>query len=510
MYSNKLIFGINQIERIVSLEHKGDEIILFLQTPSGKIETKAIPATFWFITDKKISAKQELLSGDQVYKHIGKFPNQEKRDEVVKILKKNNVDFYRIYAAKEQSLVFNGMTYFKGLKPKEVSILSFDIETTGLLHNKDSKVLIISNTFRDHTGQLTRKLFAYDDFGSEGEMLDSWCAWVRKIDPSIMCGHNVLSYDLPYLSYVARQSGTKLNLGRDNSQIVFDNWETSFRKDGSQDLDYINCHIYGREIVDTMFLAYKYDIARAFPSYGLKPIINFLGLEKKDRTFIDSSQIRNTYKILETWKLIKQYAEEDADDSLTLFDLMAPSIFYMTQNVSKPFQAMVNSASGSQINNMMVRSYLQDTLSVAKATPVNNFEGGISLGISGIYDHTLKWDIVSAYPHTIIQFELNDDNKDPLRNFLNMVIYFTKSRIENKKLSKQTGNQYYEDLQQSMKVIINSFFGACGAPGLNYNCPEIAAKITRECRGYIEKAVIWSTNKNVDFWRNKVDTIDNG
>lgn len=510
MYSNKLIFGKDQTERVVSLEHKGDDVVLFIQTKAGTIETKTMPATFWFITDKKISAKQDLLTGDQFYKYIGKFPSQEARDNVIKILKKNNIDFYRIYSAKEQSLIYNGITYYKGLQPKDVSILSFDIESTGLTHNKDAKVLIISNTFRDHTGTLTRKLFNYDEFENEAQMIDKWCDWVRSINPSIMCGHNILSYDLPYLNYLARQNGTKLKLGRDNSEIGFDQWESKFRKDGSQDLEYTNCHIYGREVVDTMFLAYSYDIGRLFPSYGLKPIINHLGLEKKDRTFIDASQIRNTYKIPEMWKLIKQYAEEDADDSLTLFDLMGPSKFYMTQNVSKSFQGMINSASGSQINNMMVRSYLQDGYSIAKSTEVSNFEGGISLGISGIYDYTLKWDIVSAYPHTIIQFELNDNKKDPDQNFLNMVRYFTKSRIDNKKLSKQTGDQYYEDLQQSMKVIINSFFGACGAPGLNYNSPEIASRITRECRGYIEKAILWSTNKNVDFWRNKVNNINNG
>ena len=59
------------------------------------------------------------------------------------ILKKNDVDFYRIYNAKEQSLVYHGMTYYKGLKPQEVSVLSWDIESSTLRHKPESKVLMI-------------------------------------------------------------------------------------------------------------------------------------------------------------------------------------------------------------------------------------------------------------------------------------------------------------------------------------------------------------------------------
>lgn len=503
MYNNKLIFGADQTARLVSLEHKGDDIILFIQTSSGQIETKTIPATFWFITDKKISAKQELLSGNQGYKHIGKFTNQEKRDEVVKLLKKNNVDFYRIYNAKEQSLVYNGMTYYKGLQPKEISILSFDIETTGLNHDKASKVLIISNTFRDHTGKLTRKLFNYDEFGSEAEMLDKWCDWVRKIDPSIMCGHNIMGYDFGYLNYLARQNGTKLKLGRDGSEIIFDQWSSKFRKDGSQDLEYTNCHIYGREIVDTMFLSYKYDIGRSFPSYGLKPIINYLGLEKKNRTFIDPALIRNAYKNPELWKHIKQYAEEDADDSLTLFDLMVPSLFYFTQTVSKSFQAMCSGATGSQLNNIMVRAYLQDGHSISKANESVAFQGAISWAKSGIYDNCVRWDAASLYPSIMRQHKIYSKEKDPEQYFSKITDYFALERLTNKQLAKETGKQYYKDLEQSQKVGANSLYGFLGAPGLNYNYPEGASLVTQKGRELLERMIYWASGKTLMELKNE-------
>lgn len=504
-YNNDLIYGIDKTERIVSIEHDDENVIVFIQNKDGTVTKKLVPAIFWFLTDERISSKQFELNGNQHYKYMAMFHNQKQRDEIVQKAKKDGTDFYRIFDAKEQSLVVQGMTYYKGLQPKEVSILSFDIEATTLIHSKESKVLIISNTFRNHKGDITRKLFAYDDFNSEADMIQSWCQWVRQVDPSIICGHNIYGYDIPYLNYCAKQSGINLNLGRDKSEIQFDRWDSGFRKDSSQDIEFRNCHIYGREIVDTMFLAYKYDIGRQFESYGLKPIIKHLGLEKVGRTFIDAGDIRNLYKDPKMWKLIKQYAEEDADDSLTLFDKMVPAQFYFTQTVSKSFQAMINGATGSQMNNIMVRSYLQQEHSIAKASEASRFEGAVSFGIPGIYRNAFKQDVVSLYPSIMRQYKIYNKQKDPLQHFSKLVDYFLLERIKNKKLAKETGEQYYTDLQESQKVGANSLYGFMGAPGLNYNSPEDAALVTKHGRDVLTKAVFFATNKDINYWKEKAE-----
>lgn len=501
MYDNKLIFGKSDLLKIVSIEHKNDQTIAFVQKDNGEITEVSDASTFWFLTDRKISSKQTELEGNQHYKHLSIFPNKEERDNVIQIIKKNSVDFYRIYDAKEQSMVWNGLTYYKGMQPKEISILSFDIEATNLIHNKQSKVLIISNTFRDSNGTLTKKLFAFDEYQDEGKMIDAWCTWVRKINPSIVCGHNIYGYDWQYLNYIAKTNGTSLRLGRDGSEVEFDKWQSKFRIDGSNEIEYFNCRIYGREIVDTMFLSYKYDaVTKKFESYGLKPIIKQLGLEKPDRTFIDASQIRFLYQDPEMWKLIKQYAEEDADDSLSLFDVMAPSYFYVTQSVSKSFQSVINSATGSQINNVMVRSYLQDGHSIAKADQIQSIQGGISFAVPGVYRNLYKIDIKSCYPSQILRFKLYDKKKDPKGYFYEMVKYFTYQRFEYKKNFKQTLDQYWKDLDAAAKVFINSAYGACTTPGLNYNCEEIGAKITFESRKVIDMALIWASGNDSKYW----------
>jgi DNA polymerase elongation subunit (family B) len=399
-YDNALIFGKNNIERIVSVETKGDQLILFTENPDGSIAEIHGPASHWFITHDRISSKQTELEGNQYYKYLAEFETLEEKNEVKKKLYQKRVDFYNLHNTKEANLVMFGMTYFKGMKPNDISVLSFDIETDGLKATSKSQVFLITNTFR-RSGLITRKTFSLADYKNQGEMLESWCNWIREMNPSVVLGHNVFVYDFFYLQHVARLNNVTLNLGRDNSSIRFNDYTSKKRKDGSQEYEYTECHIFGREIVDTFFLSLTFDIGRQFPSYGLKPIIKHLGFEKPGRSFIDASQISKYYNERfsnpEMWENTLRYAEEDSDDALKLYDLMIPAFFYLTQSISFPWQKMINSATGSQINSFMVRSYLQDGHSIAKATEITEkVKGGISFAVPGIYRNMIKIDLKSA------------------------------------------------------------------------------------------------------------------
>src|ERR1017187_7536526 len=152
-------------------------------------------------------------------------------------------------------------------------------------------------------------------------MIDAWCEWVRDNDPSILCGHNIFAFDLGYLAFCAARGGYQLNLGRNGSAVKFNHYESKFRVDQTRDLHYFRSHVYGRQIIDTMFLAIKYDIAtKKYESYGLKSIIATEGLEVKNRQHYDASTINKNYNNPVEWEKIKTYALHDADDSLALFD----------------------------------------------------------------------------------------------------------------------------------------------------------------------------------------------
>jgi len=489
---NSLIYGKNRTENIVSIEVDNDTLTLFLEK-QGIVTTQKVPHKFWLLCSERPDLTWLKMDGEQHYKFGKQFDSYWKmRQEKERYEGK---DFYSIGNVVEAAQIKDGYTYYKGMSPSDVSILAFDIETNGFKMDDNSRVLLITNTLRKN-GELSRKTFSYDDYETDGDMIEDWCNWVRAVDPSILCGHNIYSFDFPFLIHTAGLYKKRLLLGRNDSVLKVNRNESKFRVDGSRELHYFKVQIYGREVCDTMFLAYKYDsFERKYQSYGLKYIINFENLEKEGRTFYDANLIAKNYKIPEEFAKIKQYAEEDGDDALALYDLMVPPFFYMTQMIPKPFQIMVESATGSQLNALMVRSYLQNRHSVAKANEAIKFEGAISGGNPGIYHNCLKFDVASLYPSIMLQYDIHSKEKDPDGNMIKFLKFLRIERLKNKKLSKETGENKYKHLDGSLKILLNSLYGFMGSVGLAYNYPPGAAETTRIGRDILIKAMGWSSGK---------------
>lgn len=493
-----LIYGKNDTQNLVSLESNDEFIELFLQQPNGNVISKKIDNRFWILCNEDLGGMKRL-KGDTHYKWGKQFLTQ--KDLYTFKRYNNHKDLFVIYNPKESSMILKGLTYYKGLKPKDISILSFDLETTTLDHNDQAKILLISNTFRKN-GVTTKKLFAYDEFEDEGDMLEEWCDWVRKMDPSILCGHNINGFDIHYMQFIAEKYNMDLKLGRDGSRLKIKQKESKKRVDGSRDINYLKSIIYGREIIDTMFLSINYDIAvKKYVSYGLKQIIKQEGLEKANRTFYDASKIRFNYKDPEEWKKIKEYCVDDSDDALALFDLMVPAQFYLANSIPKSFQALTESATGSQLNAFLLRSYIQYGHSVPKASQLQKVKGGISFGVPGIYSNVIKIDLKSAYPSQVLRFKLYDPDKDPSAHFYKMVHHFTYERFDLKEQYEKTKDTYYLAREQAGKIVINSAYGLMNTPGLNFNNSDIASKITQETRDLIELSLKWSSNKDMEFYK---------
>ena len=499
-YENKLIYGKDQTEGIVSIELKDSDLWLYFN--DGTFEKR--PAKFWICADNKLDKNFKRMKGNSHYKFIRTFENKNEYNKFRNIYRKK--DIFVVWNDIEAQMISKGLTLFKGLKVEDVSVLSFDIEGAGLVRDESSQAFVITNTLRKN-GETTVTQFREDDYIDQGYMINAWCKWVREVDPDVLNGHNVFGYDLDYLRHVAEQYGIELDLGRDGSPATFGTKPKNYRVDGSQTWEYKNCNIFGRHVIDGMFLAVKYDIGRNYPSWGLKPIAEYEGIVAEDRQFYDASQIgKNWSDPVEREKIVK-YCEHDGNDSLALYELMIPSFFYMCQSIPKPFQVIVNSASGSWLNTIMLRSYLQDFHSVPKTQKSEEYgkvSGGVSFGISGIHDNVFKIDIKSMYPSIMLAYNVNDPKKDPDNNFFNMVEHFTNKRFEQKGMYKETGDKYYDDLQAASKIFINSCYGMLGTPGLNFNNFAGADLITGMGRQIIRETMKWATGKDIGFWWNEV------
>lgn len=497
-----LVFGKDNTQFVIAAEIVDDHIHLFKN--DGSVEVR--PMEYWFLSSRRLGTGTETLEGDLFFKYMKRFECRDTFTEARSILFKKRTPLYTVYDPVEAYMVLNGLTFFKGLKVDQVSVLSFDIETTGVAHNDNSDVLLISNTFRNNEGKISRKLFALDDYNGETEvMIKEWCEWVVATDPSILIGHNIFTFDLPYLSFCyERETGEALQLGKNGKVIKYAKKPKKVRKDGSQSYDVYEAKIFGRQIIDTWILAIKYDFGRKYESYALKQIIKQEGLEKKDRTKWNFDEIM-PHEIWsrfqdgddEMWNDFKKYCIEDSDDSLKLYDLMIPSFFYYTQSLPMPFQTMNMTATGRQLNGFLCRSYLQQGHSLPEKSEKEAYEGAISFGNPGVYSHVYKVDVASLYPSIMITEEIYDKDKDPKAHFLQTVKYFTAERLENKRLGKETGDRYYKDMEQAQKIVINSAYGLLGASGLNFNSPSNADKVTATGREILQKGIEWVCGRNL-------------
>lgn len=501
---NNLIYGKSGVKRIVGLEVNDSSADIFISDESNSISKLIVNNRFWILASERLDKNFLKLSGRLHYNWGRQFTE---RSEMLKFRNiYRNADTYSLYNSEEALMIKDGYSFFQGMKHNEISVLSFDIETNTMYPtNDESLVILISTTFRDSNGVVSRKLFSYDEYESQYDMINDFSNYIISTDPSIICGHNIFGFDLPFLRDIIEREGGSLAWGRDNIPIKFDSFESKFRKDGSQFYHYHKAHCYGRTLCDTMFLSIKYDVGRKYESYGLKAIIKHEGLEKEDRQFYDASTIRVNYTNPEEMVKIKAYAEHDADDALALYDLMIPSYFYMAQSIPKSFQEVLLGATGSQINSMMCRAYLQDGHSLPKADDAVEYEGAISEGNPGIYRNVHKVDVASLYPSIMIEYEVYDEDKDPKAYFLNLVKTFTELRLEYKKLAKES--KYYDDLQGAFKILINSCYGFLGTSGLNFNCPQGAAFITGKGRDILTESINWAKGKGFTIVNCDTDSI---
>lgn len=488
--NDDIIYGKNKDTNIVNISIKDNTVYLFKEFKDG-VYAETLPYKHWVLAPKQYNSSFVKLEGNQHFNWYKEYDTTESFYEAKKSFYK--LGCYTMYNFAENFMTRHGYTYFKGMKTSDVSLLSFDIETTGLdPHAADAEVLLVTNTYRK--GEYTEsKTFCVNDYKNDKEMLKDWASWVVDMDPSILLGHNIVIFDIPYI--LARCPN--LPIGRLGINLEVESFNREFRKDGSQTYSYNRINCFGREIVDTFFVSIKYDIKREFENYKLKSLIAELELEEDNRQHYDGGDIKNNWNNPIERKKIIAYAEADSRDPIKLFDKMISAFFYLTVHIPKPFQVMTESATGSQINSLMVRAYLQNGQSVAKASDSVEFEGAVSFGNIGIYDNVFKVDVSSLYPSVMLHYKIAPEEKDYNNYFLFVLDYFTKERLRNKQLAKETKDPYFNGLQESQKIFINSAYGFMGASGLNYNYPKGAALVTKYGREVVTKSVIWATGRTL-------------
>ncbi|MFN3135854.1 MAG: DNA polymerase domain-containing protein, partial [Candidatus Kryptonium sp.] len=327
---------------------------------------------------------------------------------------------------------------------------------------------------------------------TEKQMLIELVEIIRKKDPDIIEGHNILNFDLPYLIKRAEINDIKLSLGRDGSEPKI----TTMTYD--RETVFTGIEIYGRHIIDTLILVQLYDfVKREFESYSLKYVSKYFGISSQDRIYIPGEKIA-WYWDNDPESLIK-YALQDAQETGKLSELLAPPYFYLTQMLPFSLWQVIKSGSSSKIESLLVRAYLRRRYSLPKPDVGFQTTGGYTdIFYTGIFENVVHADIESLYPSIMINFKIGP-RKDEAGIFLQMLESLTKMRLEAKhKMKNATTSDErakYDAIQSAFKILINSFYGYLGYSKAIFNDYESADKVTMTGQKILKKLIFEITNK---------------
>ena len=367
-----------------------------------------------------------------------------------------------------------GTTMFQGMTFGEVRRLQLDIETTTLdPAEPDAGVIMIALKQGTFEEVLVRT-------GTEEKLLEDLNDVIQKLDPDVIEGHNIYAFDIPYLLARAIQLGVDLKWGRNKGV-------PTVRSEGRQQAAYV----HGRHVIDTLVQVQRFDIAGNLTRYGLKDVIEQLGLTREDREFIAGDAIREAWEQGDHARLAR-YALDDVRDVDSLSKLIMPNEFYQTQMVPMSYQQCAVAGTGRKIDDMMIRGYLTAQHSVPEPMRTEPFPGGyVDVLHTGVFKPVVKCDVESLYPSIMLREGIRSRN-DVLAAFPIMLRELRDRRITAKHRSQDPFEQdraMWNGLQGGFKILINSFFGYLGFNRGHFNDFDAARRITLEGQRLIQQIV---------------------
>lgn len=476
--AEEILFGWRDTSRLVAVEMTETEAILHQRLPDGTRTTWRERFTPWLLTTQRYSdilAEWRPLEGEG-FCWMAQFGSWSGYQAARMRLRDMHVEILTYGSAERQFLTLSGYTLFKGMSFDDVYRMQLDIETAGLNpHDPAHRVLLV--VLRDNRGWSE----IIDD-PDEASLLQRFVQVVRERDPDVIEGHNLYSFDLPFLVERARRHGFTLGVGR-SGQPMYIGSERNLPI-GAINRPYRPVYIPGRHVVDTYFAVQRYDWAKGeLQSYGLKEVARAYGIAEAERVIIDRAEL------LQLWQTdpdrVRQYALQDAYETARLAEIVLPTEFYQTQMLPDTYQHVATSGSGEKINILFVRAYLHAGYAIPRPQPAQDYPGGYTeVRITGVIPRVVKADVESLYPSIMLVHRIAPAS-DRLGVFLPALEELTRRRLEAKanlrRATNPTERAYWDGIQGSFKVLINSFYGYLGA-NFPFNDYEAARRVTEEGR----------------------------
>ncbi|MBI4242169.1 MAG: DNA polymerase II [Candidatus Rokubacteria bacterium] len=507
-YDNALLFGHDRTTGLLAFELEAGDRIQIFSRQGGRTVSASEPFTpFLLLAEpdllKGFKSERELipLDGPGHYRWLARFPSWtlaiRGRDHCQKTSGKNpsapDAPFRFFNDAGHQFLLTTGKTSFFGLAFGDLRRLALDIEVlTGegfeFPNAQRDSDRIIAIALADSTGW---EEVISGRARSEPEMLELCSRLIRERDPDVIEGHNIFRFDLEYLEARATRSGVVLGWGRDGSPL---RGHPSRMQVAERAISYHRYQVWGRHIVDTWILVQHYDVAaRDLESYGLKDVARHFGVAAPERTYLAPEEIPRVFR--EDPERLMAYARDDVRETLAVSAILSPSYFVQAQIFPFDYQGVVLKGNATKIDALLLREHLHRRRAIPAPSAGSAVAGGYTaVFCQGVARRVLHVDVTSLYPSLMLSFGIFPA-KDEMGIFPLLLRDLRELRVSAKGLARQAASEeeriHLTALQQTFKILINSFYGYLGFSVGHWNDFEAANRVTAEGRKLIKTLVEW-------------------
>src|ERR1700704_241697 len=497
---NTLLFGNDPTPRIVAIElGETGTVKVYRREKDGSTtcDIEEFHPFVWLDSDvADLDIDAEKLGGDLRYGWRISVNSWKELIALRNGLKSAGRSFFALSDPVQHYLTHTGRTLFKGLAFEELRRLQLEVLSVAGIDDPGEGDHLMSIALSDNSGW--EELIVIDPAKveeSEKAALKQLTVILKERDPDVIEGHDLFRFDLPYLVARARKAKVKLDWGRSGG---FLRSRPSRLQIAEKTIDYPKFQVDGRHFVDTFLLAQFYDV-------GMRTLSGFERIDVAQHFgFCAAAEISAlTGKALEREYLAKserfrKRALCAVRETRALADLLSPSYFIQAQIFPYNYQDVIVRGNATRINALFLREYLRQRHSIPEMPLARSFEGGFTaIYFTGVACNVWHCDVASLYPSIMLQFDCFPVT-DQLQIFRHLLTDLRGFRLEAKgqmQLADKEGNRprwhHLHALQNTFKILINSFYGYLGFAQGHFADFDAAARVTQIGRDLLKKMIEW-------------------
>jgi DNA polymerase, archaea type len=489
---NTMLFGADPTPRIVAIElGETGTVKVHRREKDGSTTTDVEPFHPFVWADSDVvdlGIEAEKLRGDLKFGWLITVDSWKELISLRNGLKNAGRDFFALTDPIQHYLTATGRTLFKDFPFEELKRMQLEV----LSFSEGEADQIMSIALSDNTGwEEVIIVDAKKTEESERSAIKRLTSLIKARDPDVIEGHNLFRFDLPYLVARAKKLKTKLDWGRSGG---FLRSRPSRLQIAEKTIDYPKFTIDGRHFVDTFLLAQFYDVGmRSLAGFERTDVARHFGFCDEDISALAGKELERAY--VSGKEKFRRRALCGVRETRAVSELLSPSYFIQAQIFPYNYQDVIVRGNATRINGLFLREYFRQRHTIPELPMPQTFEGGYTdIFFTGVARNVWHCDVASLYPSIMLQFDCFPAS-DRLQIFRHLLTDLRTFRLEAKakmRAEKNPAQQHHlQALQNTFKILINSFYGYLGFAQGHFADFDAAARVTQIGRDLLKKMIEW-------------------